>query len=189
MRILAFAGSTRRESYNKKLVRIAAQGARDAGAEVTEIDLRDLPMPLYDADAEAEGGLPVHARTFKQLLLAHEGLLLSCPEYNSGPTAVLKNAIDWASRSAPGEAPLLAFQGKVAGLLSASPGALGGLRGLPIVRLILSNIGVLVVPEQLALAKANEAFGPDGGLLDPKRAEAAKRVGAAVARLVSRTHP
>ena len=168
-RILAFAGSTRRESFNKKLVPIAAKAARGAGAEVTLIDLKDFPLPLFDQDLEAEQGMPENGKKLKQLLIDHDGLLIACPEYNSSVTAVLKNAIDWASRPAPGEPPLVAFRGKVATLMSASPGALGGLRALVHVRSILGNIGVIVLPEQIAVPKANEAFKPDGSLVDPKQ--------------------
>ncbi|MGH2362780.1 MAG: NADPH-dependent FMN reductase, partial [bacterium] len=160
--MLAFAGSTRTDSFNKKLVQIAAAGARAAGAEVTELDLRDLPMPLYDGDLEAKEGIPPNAQKFKELMLAHQGLLISAPEYNSGISGVLKNAIDWASRSTPGEAPLACFVGKVAALMSASPGALGGLRGLVHVRSILGNIHVLVLPDQVAIPRAHEAFNPNG---------------------------
>jgi len=164
-RILAFAGSTRTDSYNKKLLRLAAAAARAAGAEVTILDLRDLPLPLFDQDLEAQG-LPPNARKLKDVMLAHQGLLLSCPEYNSSITAVLKNAIDWTSRPVPNEPPLACFTGKVAALLSASPGALGGLRGLVHVRSILGNIGVIVLPEQVAVPKAQEAFTPEGTLKD-----------------------
>ncbi len=93
-KILACAGSTRVESFNKKLLRIAIGGARAAGAEVTHLDLRDIPMPLYDGDLEANEGLPHNAKQFKQLMIAHDGLLISAPEYNSSISAVLKNAID-----------------------------------------------------------------------------------------------
>src|ERR1700690_2177036 len=111
-KILAFAGSTRKESFNKKLVKVAADAARAAGAEVTYLDLKDIPMPLYDGDLETEQGLPENAKKFKAMLLAHDGLLISAPEYNSSISGVLKNAIDWASRPAPGEAPLACFAGK-----------------------------------------------------------------------------
>ncbi len=187
-KILAFAGSARTGSFNKQLVRVAAGGARAAGAEVTVLDLRDLPMPLYDGDLEARDGLPENAKLFKQQLLAHHGLLISSPEHNSSISALLKNAIDWASRAAPGEAPLACFAGKVAGLVSASPGALGGLRGLVHVRAILGNIRVLVVPEQVAVSKADAAFGDDGALKDPKQQAAVEGVGAAVARLLAKLH-
>ena len=183
-RILAFAGSARRDSYNKKLVRVAAEGARRAGAEVTLLDLRDLPLPLYDADAEAADGLPPNAVELKRLMLAHQGLLIASPEYNSSISPLLKNAIDWASRPAPGEAALACYAGKVAGLVSASPGALGGLRGLVTVRSILGNIRVLVVPEQVAVPKAAEAFDEQGGLVDARQRAGVENVGAAVARLL-----
>jgi chromate reductase, NAD(P)H dehydrogenase (quinone) len=168
-RILAFAGSTRKESFNKRLVKIAADGARAAGAQVTYADLRDLPMPLYDGDLEAEQGIPENAKKLKALMQAHDGFLISAPEYNSSITGVLKNAIDWASRPAPGETPLVCFAGKVVTLMSASPGALGGLRSLVTVRSLLSNIKVIVLPDQLAIPKAHEAFDPEGKLKDPKQ--------------------
>jgi NAD(P)H-dependent FMN reductase len=177
-KILAFAGSTRTGSFNKKLVKIAVAGARAAGAEVTHIDLRDLPMPLYDGDLEAKEGIPPNAVKFKELMLSHRGLLISAPEYNSGISGVLKNAIDWASRELPGEAPLACFDNKVAALMSASPGALGGLRGLVIVRSILGNIRVLVLPQQVAVPRAHEAFNADGSLKDPKQQSAIEKLGA-----------
>ena len=168
-RILAFAGSTRRDSFNKKVVSSAVKGARDAGAEVTRIDLRDFPLPLFDQDLEAEQGMPENGKKLKKLFIDHDGLLIASPEYNSSFPAVLKNAIDWVSRPAPGEPSLVAFRGKVATLMSASPGALGGLRGLVHVRSILGNIGVIVLPDQITVADAHEAFNPDGTLKDPKR--------------------
>ena len=168
-RILAFAGSTRNGSFNKKLVKIAADAARAQGAHVTFVDLRDIPMPLYDGDLESEQGIPENAKKFKAMLSAHDGFLISAPEYNSSITGVLKNSIDWASRPLPGEAPFACFAGKVAALMSASPGALGGLRGLVIVRSLLSNIRVIVLPDQIAVPKAHEAFDPEGKLKDPKQ--------------------
>ncbi|MDZ7953547.1 NAD(P)H-dependent oxidoreductase [Nostoc sp. DedQUE09] len=183
-KILAFAGSTRIDSYNKKLVKIAAAGAKAAGAEVTYIDLRDLPLPLYDEDLEAQEGLPANARTFKDLMISHQGLLIASPEYNSSLTAVLKNAIDWASRPAPNEAPLAAFAGKVATIMSASPGALGGLRGLVHLRSILGNIKVLVLPDQIAVTKAYEAFNADGTLKDPKQQESIEKLGDGLTKIL-----
>src|SRR5436190_22942446 len=183
-KILAFAGSLRKDSHNKKLVQIAATAARNAGAEVTYLDLRELLLPIYDADLEAQEGLPANARTLKELMLAHQGLLMSCPEYNSSVTAAWKNTIDWASRPAPGEGPLAAFTGKVAAILSASPGALGGLRGLVHVRAILGNINVLVLPEQLAIARAHEAFNVDGTLKDQKLQTGIEGLGAKLASFI-----
>ena len=185
-KILAFAGSTRTDSYNKKLIRIAIAGARSAGAEVTHLDLRDLPLPLYDGDLEANEGLPANARKLNDLMLAHQGLLIAAPEYNSSITAVLKNAIDWASRPAPGEESLACFTGRVASLMSASPGALGGLRGLVHVRAIFGNIGVIVLPEQVAVPKAHEAFTPEGALKDAKQAAAVERLGTNLARALAK---
>ncbi|MDM9583184.1 NAD(P)H-dependent oxidoreductase [Nostoc sp. GT001] len=185
-KILAFAGSTRIDSYNKKLVKIAAAGAKAAGAEVTYIDLRDLPLPLYDEDLEAQKGLPANARTFKDLMISHQGLLIASPEYNSSLTAVLKNAIDWASRPAPNEAPLAAFAGKVASIMSASPGALGGLRGLVHLRSILGNIKVLVLPDQVAVSKAYEAFNADGTLKDPKQQESIEQLGDGLTKILQK---
>jgi len=176
-KILAFAGSTRKESFNKKLVKIAADAARAAGAQVTYFDLRDLPMPLYDGDLETEQGLPENARKLKSMLQANDGFLISAPEYNSSISGVLKNAIDWASRPVPNEAPLACFSGKVTTLMSASPGALGGLRGLIIVRSLLSNIGAIVLPGQVAVAKAHEAFDPEGKLKDPKQSASIEALG------------
>ena len=146
VKILAFAGSTRRDSWNKKLLHIAIQSARSAGAQVTLIDLKDFPLPLYDGDLEATAGVPENALKLKELFKSHQGLLLACPEYNSSITAVLKNTLDWVSRPVPDEPPLAAFKGKVVTLISASPGALGGLRGLVHVRAILGNIGCIVLP-------------------------------------------
>jgi NAD(P)H-dependent FMN reductase len=163
---MAFAGSTRRESYNQKLIKIAATGAENAGAEVTLIDLRDYPLPLYDGDLEAAEGIPDNAVKLKQLMFDHQGLMLSCPEYNSSVSAVLKNTIDWISRPLDGEAALAGFKGKIVSLMSASPGVLGGLRGLVHVRAILGNMGCLILPDQVAIGRAHEAFSKDGRLLD-----------------------
>jgi NAD(P)H-dependent FMN reductase len=185
-KILAFAGSTRTESFNKKLVKIAVGGARAAGAEVTYLDLRDIPMPLYDGDLEEREGLPANARKFKDMMLAHQGLLISAAEYNSSISGVLKNAIDWASRPAPGEAPLGCFDGKVAALMSASIGALGGLRGLVTVRSILGNIKVLVLPDQVSIPNASEAFNPDGTLKDARKQAAVEKLGTDLTRILVR---
>ena len=187
-KILAFAGSTRTESYSKRLVKIAAAGARAAGAEVTLIDLRDFPLPIFDGDLETREGLPPNGRKLKDLFLAHQGLLISAAEYNSSITAVLKNTIDWVSRPVAGEPPLNCFDGKVACLMSASPGALGGLRGLVHVRAILGNIKVLVLPDQIAIPRAGEVFNPDGTLKDPKLQASVEALGAQLARVIAKLY-
>lgn len=186
VKILAFAGSTRRASFNRKVLPIAVRGAEAAGASVTVVDLADYEMPLFNEDLEALSGLPDAAKRLKELFLAHQGLILACPEYNSSITPLLKNTIDWVSRKLPGEGGLAAYQGKVAGLVSASPGALGGLRGLRHVREILGNIGVLVIPQQMAISQAMNAFGEDGNLKDAKQQAAVEGVGAAVAALLKK---
>ncbi len=108
-KILAFAGSTRTDSFNKKLIRIAVTGATETGADVTVVDLRDFPMPLYDGDLEQREGLPPNARKLKDLMLTHQGFLISSPEYNSSVSAVFKNTIDWTSRQSEGEAEFSLF--------------------------------------------------------------------------------
>ena len=183
-KILAFAGSTPTDSFNKKLIKIAVTGAKDAGAEVTLIDLRDFPLPLYDGDLELRDGLPPTARKIKDLMLSHQGFLISSPEYNSSISGVLKNTIDWTSRQSEGEIPLACFKNKVAGLLSASPSGLGGLRGLVHVRATLENIGVLVIPEQMAVAKAHEVFNTDGTMKNKDQEDQVKKIGANVAKLL-----
>ncbi|MGH7198555.1 MAG: NADPH-dependent FMN reductase [Candidatus Omnitrophota bacterium] len=188
-KILAFAGSTRTGSFNKKLVKIAVEGARAAGAEVTHIDLRDYPLPVYDGDLEEREGIPESGKRLKALFMAHQGLLISAPEYNSGISGVLKNAIDWVSRELPGEAPLACFDKKVAALMSASPGVLGGLRGLVHVRLILGNIRVLVLPQQIAVPRAHEAFQPDGSLKDAKQHAAIQKLGSDLTDILTKLYP
>jgi chromate reductase len=182
--ILAFAGSARTDSFNKRLLRFAVEGARGAGATVTVVDLRDFPLPIYDGDCETEQGLPPHALKLKEIMAAHQGLLIAAPEYNSSITPLLKNTIDWISRQAPGEGPLASIAGKTAALLSASPGALGGLRGLRHVREILGNIQVLVLPDQVAVPKAHEAFNPDGSLKDAARQAAVAGLGEKLAQVL-----
>ncbi len=176
-RLLAFAGSSRKDSFNKILVKVAAGGARAAGADVTFLDLKDYPLPIFDEDLEKAQGLPENAKKLKKMFIESHGFLIASPEYNSSISGLLKNTIDWLSRPNEGEASLAAFQGKVAALLSASPGALGGLRGLVHLRSILGNIGVIVLPEQIAVSKAQEAFTGDGRLIDSKRQGIVEEIG------------
>lgn len=187
-KILAFAGSARQDSYNKKLVKIAVEGAKAAGAEVTYLDFRDLPLPLYDEDLEETEGLPENALKLKAMMKAHQGFLIACPEYNSSITPLLKNAIDWASRPEPGEPPLalVCFKEKVAVLMSASPGGLGGLRGLSHVRSILSSIGVLVLPAQKAIGSAYQAFDENDNLKDESQQTAIVQLGSKLANVTAK---
>jgi len=183
-RILAFAGSTRKDSYNKKLTRIAAKAAEECGADVTLVDLKDLPMPLFDEDLERGAGMPESAAKLKALMVESDGFLIASPEYNSSITAVLKNAIDWVSRPVPNEPSLLAFKGKTAVLMSASPGNLGGLRGLVHLRAILGNIGMIVLPDQIAVTNAYEAFDSDERLKDAKQQAGVQDLGKKLAETV-----
>lgn len=186
-KILAFAGSSRIDSYNKKLVRIAARGAEEAGATVKVIDLADYPMPLYNADLEREEGIPGNARKFKQLLIEHDAFLIASPEYNSAFSPLLVNSIDWASRpEGKGEPPLVAYSGKAAAIMAAAPGALGGLRGLVFLRMLLSNLRIMVLPEQKAISSAARAFDEEGRLLDENAEKAVLGIGAALAGVASK---
>ena len=126
--ILAFAGSTRSDSTNKRVLAIAVRAAESVGATVKTIDLRDYPLPLYDGDLEAASGVPAEALALKALFLSHRGLLIATPEYNTSISGVLKNTIDWVTRPVPGETFLECFNGKVAALVSATLGPMGGVR-------------------------------------------------------------
>jgi chromate reductase len=185
VRIVALAGSLREGSLNKKLIRLAAAAARAAGAEVTDVDLRDFTMPIYDGDIQDREGIPGHAGRFKALLVSHDAMLIASPEYNRSIPGGLKNAIDWASRSLPGEPPLTAFTGKTVGIMSASPGAVGGLIALMHLRAVLGTIGALVVPEQIALAKAGEAFDDSGGLKDARHQAIVEKIAQRVVKLAA----
>lgn len=186
-KILAFAGSLRKESFNKKLVKIAIKGAEEANAEVTYIDLKDYPLPVYDQDIEDATGIPENALKLKKLMLSHDGFLISSPEYNSSISAAFKNVIDWTSRPASkDEVYLCCFIDKVVTLMSASPGNLGGLRGLVHVRAMFSNIYSIVLPHQKCISMADQAFNPDGSLKDPKQQKEVMNLGKRLAQFLSK---
>lgn len=191
-RVLVMSGSSRTGSFNRKLAVVAAQAARAQGAEVTEVDLRALALPVYDADLEAQA-LPPGALELRRLFSAHAAVLIAAPEYNAFVTPLLLNALDWVSRvPASGDAPagLAAMNGTVAGLLSASPGVLGGLRGLIFLRAFLSaSIGMLVVPETQSVGQAHQAFDEAGVLRDAKHQAGVDRVVAAVLRSAALGRP
>ncbi len=170
--ILAFAGSLRKDSSNKKLVKIAAQGATEEGAQVILIDLLDYPLPIYNEDIESSTGLPPNALKLKELMNQAHGFIIASPEYNSSISGVLKNLIDWTSRkSTPEETYLSAFIGKVAIIMSASPSPLGGVRGLAHLRNILENINTLVLPQQKTLSCTTETFDENDNLKSKKDQE------------------
>ena len=185
-KILAFAGSTRRGSFNHAIVNVAAEGAREAGAEVTVIDLADYAMPIFNEDEEAEFGIPERALAFKALLMSHDGFLIASPEYNSSYPALLKNALDWASRMSEGEKPLQAYRGKVAGIMAASAGGLGGMRVLVVLRMLLENIGVIVNPNQKAIAKVDTLMNDSGEVTDAKTIKQLKNLGKETVELTSK---
>lgn len=184
-RILVLGGSLRIGSYNQKLAALAAETAHEAGAEVTLISLRDYRLPLFDADYEEAEGKPEAAKRLKELFVRADGFIIASPEYNSGITAALKNAIDWVSRAdSDEEAPLQAFNGKSAAIIAASPGGYGGARSLAQLRILLRNIRVNVIEGEVTVPKAYEAFTEDGRLVDPaKMAALSQLVGNLVAKL------
>jgi chromate reductase len=167
LEMLALAGSTRKDSLNKKLLVEAASIVQqlDCDATVTVVDLKDYSSPFYDGDLESSG-MPPKAKALRRLLVNSDVVLIATPNYNSSIPAVLKNAIDWASRGEQGGASREAFQGKRFVIMSASPGAGGGASALTHLRQIISAIGGTVIEGQMALPKAHEAFDQEGHLKD-----------------------
>jgi NAD(P)H-dependent FMN reductase len=175
-RILAFAASARRESFNRKFLAHAVDAVRAAGGEVTLLDLNDFALPVYHGDLEDAEGLPANAVRLIGLVAGHDGLLVASPEYNSMFTPLLKNTVDWCSRA--DENP---FEGRVAAVLSASPGAFGGVRSLQMAQQLFLKLGCHVVPGQCVLPHADKAFDPQGRLAEPRTLGTVK---ALAARLV-----
>ena len=184
-RLLAFAGSLREGSFNRRLIPVLAEGARAAGAQVTLIELRDYSLPVYDGDIEA-ASMPPQMRQLQQLMREHDGLLISTPECNGSIPALVKNILDWISRPMEdGRMGTALFQDKVAGIVSASPDALGGLRSLLVLRDALAKLGLVVVPQQVAVGQVADKLVASGQLKDDKQRAAVHAVGAAVARLTA----
>ena len=185
--LLVLCGSARAGSLNRKLAAVAGAAAREAGAEVTELDLRALALPVYDGDIEAASGVPAGAHALQDAILACDAMLIVAPEYNGFPTPLLINAFDWLSRIAaqpPRPNGLAATANKPVALLAASPGPLGGLRAMNALRQYLQMaFAAIVVPQQFALGRANEAFDDGGGLKDAKAAQAVANVVHALDRL------
>lgn len=186
IRLLAMPGSARSDSYNRRVLRIMMRGARAAGADVTLLEPRDHVLPLYDGDLEASAGLPAAAAELQQLFAAHDGFLLASPEYNGFFTPLVKNTLDWLSRPLPdgsGQPGTAHVRGKPAGIASASPGAMAGIRSLQHTRLYLSNLGFVVVPQQAGVPHMATAFDADGEVIDKALRTAVEGVGAAVTTL------
>lgn len=181
MNILVFAGSVRRDSLNRKLALVAAQAVDGAGGRATLLELADYPLPIYDGDLEAESGPPQNAFRLQEVMGAHAGFIVVSPEYNHSIPALLKNTLDWVSRTprVRGSNP---FAGKVAGLMATSPGALGGLQGLDTVQRVLATVGAMVLPRMVAVPHGDKAFDGDGRLVDEA---STRRVGELAAEVVS----
>lgn len=180
-RILAFSGSARRESLNRRLLAVAAAAVEQAGGSVTLVDLNDYEMPLYHGDVEDAKGLPANAVRLIEQIKAHDGLLVASPEYNSFITPLLKNTLDWCTRA--DDDP---FPGRAAAVVSASPGAYGGIRSLQHARHLLLHLGCHVVPSQCSLPRAHEAFDEAGGLKDKRTRTAVESVALDLVRLATR---
>ncbi len=168
-KLLIFAGSTRQNSYNRKLAHVAAGLARASGAEVTHIELADFDVPMYNADLEAKG-TPPDVMKLKQIMFEHPAWIICSPEYNGSYTALLKNTVDWVSSPVKSDPAwhegFKSFSGKVVGVLSASPGALGGLRSQSHLVPLLLNAQCWVAPKAFALSRAGDAFDADGKLVN-----------------------
>ena len=183
IRLLAFAGSLRADSFNRKLIRVLATGASAAGAQVQVVELRELALPLYDGDLEATGTIPAGVRSLQEAFAAADGLLISTPEYNGSLSGVLKNTLDWISRpQANGQPGTNLFAGKPAGIVATSPGALGGLRALLDLRDALGKLGMWVAPAQVAVGGAATAFDASGELIDETRRAQVHAVAAQVVK-------
>lgn len=180
-RILAFSGSARRESLNRKFLGAAVGALREGGSEVTLADLGELDLPIFNGDLEDRDGLPANAVKLIGLVASHQGLLVASPEYNSMVTPLLKNALDWCSRAETNP-----FEGKVAAVLSASPGFLGGVRSLQMAQQLLLKLGCHVVPGQCFLPNASKAFDAEGRLVDPRANKAVAALAAKLALTCSR---
>lgn len=161
MKVLVFAGSLRADSYNKKLAKEAAETIRKFGYDVTYIDLKDYPLPFYDADVESQG-MPKNAKKLQDLMVASDWIVIASPEYNGSISGVLKNAIDWTSRSVDGSFTQEAFEGKHFMLMSASPGQRGGAHALVHLREIIEQLGGEVSEKPFSVPVAHAAFTKEG---------------------------
>jgi chromate reductase, NAD(P)H dehydrogenase (quinone) len=174
IKILAFSGSTREDSMNKKLIQNAAEIARQMNVTVNIIDLRDYSMPFYDGDVEQKG-LPENAKRLRKLMIESQAIIIASPEYNGSLSGVLKNALDWASRSEEGKPSREAFQGKKFAIMSASPGLGGGSRSLSHLQTVIQNVGGEVIGLQLTVPNAYTAFDNQGRLKDSALQEQLKK--------------
>ena len=188
-KILAFAGSLRRHSFNRRVLRPAVAGAERAGAEVTSVDLRDYPMPVYSPDDQEAFGFDGNALKFQRLIHEHDGLLIASPEHNGSLPAALKNVIEWASRRNDSFKGGRVFPGKVAAMMAASPNAFGGVRSLTHLRGVLTSVGVHVLPAEVVVPFAGDKFDGDGEeMTDERTREALAALGASMVEMLKKTH-
>lgn len=189
VRLLVIPGSVRNGSLNRKLAGATLSFAGQSGIEARLFDLRELALPVYDGDIEADDGIPDSVATFRQAIADSDALLFVTPEYNGFPTPLVINAMDWLSRlpeTSHHPSGLATTANKPVALLSASPGPLGGLRAMNFLRQYLQMaFAMIVVPQQFALGRAHEAFDDDGLLKDPKAERQVGNVLDAMARLAS----
>ncbi len=185
VKILAFAGSSRKLSWNRQVLAVAVAGAREAGALVTEVNLADYPMPIYDADAHEANGVPESMRRLRALMMEANGLLIASPEYNASITPLLKNTLDWLSQSVDGASGSAPYLNKTGALLGASGGAFGTIRALPHVSTILSNLGVLMLPV-LAIPGVHKLFDEAGNMTDERARGQIKALGARLAESIAK---
>jgi len=164
MKILAFAASLRKGSFNRKLITQAIEVLKEApGVEIDHADYREFEMPIYDGDVEENSGIPKGGQELIRRIQAVDALVISTPEYNGGIPGTLKNAIDWASRTDP-----IPFDGKPLLLIGASPGGFGAVRSLWHTRVPFEVMGAFVYPEMFGLARAHQSFDEQGKFVDPK---------------------
>jgi len=189
LRILAFAGSLREHALSKRVLKTAIKGAERAGAEVTYVDLRDFPMPIYNLDEHEKNGFDQNALKFQGLLTEHDGLLIASPEYNGSLPAALKNAIDWASRPSDKYPRSAVFSGKVAAMMASSSGSFGGVRSLAHLRGVLTSVSVNVLPQEIAVPFAEEKFAGDGEeMIDETMKVRLEELGALLVEMLKKTY-
>ena len=189
IKILAFAGSLREHALSKRVLKIAIKGANRAGAEVTYVDLRDYPMPIYNLDDHEKNGFDEHALRLQGLFTQHDGFLIATPEYNGSLSAALKNAIDWVSRASDLYPRSGVFAGKFAAMMASSPGSLGGVRSLSHLRGVLTSISVNVLPQEIAVPFAEDKFaGDDEEMIDEAMKARLEELGGLLVEMLKKTH-
>jgi len=188
-KIVAFTGRLREHSYTRRVLKTAIAGAENAGAGVTLIDLRDFPMPIYNPDEQEKNGFPENAIRLQEVLNAHDGFLIATPEYNGSIPGGMKNAIDWTSRKSDKFGLAEVFRGSVAAIMTASPGAFGGIRCLSHLRGVLSILQVNVLPSEIAVPFVNKMFeGESEEMTDEKMKGILRDLGESLADMLGKTH-